>query len=161
MAGRSEVGLHPAGRPVVRRRPPQRRAQAGGLGLPELGGRRDRRHPLLQARPGPQAGRRAGGTVVLLHEVTAKAGHRRRRASADGGLHRRDSRRWQSRRAPAGRARPTSDPSPLMLLPRRSEEHTSELQSPYDLVCRLLLEKKKNKSTTISTITKHIINTIL
>src|SRR5207248_7466055 len=27
----------------------------------------------------------------------------------------------------------------------RSEEHTSELQSPYDLVCRLLLEKKKNK----------------
>src|SRR5207248_7569365 len=28
----------------------------------------------------------------------------------------------------------------------RSEEHTSELQSPYDLVCRLLLEKKKNKT---------------
>src|SRR5437867_10036697 len=27
---------------------------------------------------------------------------------------------------------------------RRSEEHTSELQSPYDLVCRLLLEKKKD-----------------
>src|SRR5574340_1428853 len=26
----------------------------------------------------------------------------------------------------------------------RSEEHTSELQSPKDLVCRLLLEKKKN-----------------
>src|SRR5207248_4942643 len=25
---------------------------------------------------------------------------------------------------------------------KRSEEHTSELQSPYDLVCRLLLEKK-------------------
>src|SRR5438094_5658678 len=35
---------------------------------------------------------------------------------------------------------------------KRSEEHTSELQSPYDLVCRLLLEKKKrrpqNQSTT-------------
>src|SRR5207248_10125575 len=29
----------------------------------------------------------------------------------------------------------------------RSEEHTSELQSPYDLVCRLLLEKKKKKKT--------------
>src|SRR5437867_4667794 len=28
----------------------------------------------------------------------------------------------------------------------RSEEHTSELQSPYDLVCRLLLEKKKINS---------------
>src|SRR5437867_10168831 len=33
----------------------------------------------------------------------------------------------------------------LYLVPGpRSEEHTSELQSPYDLVCRLLLEKKKN-----------------
>src|SRR5258708_30240999 len=29
-------------------------------------------------------------------------------------------------------------------LPGRSEEHTSELQSPDHLVCRLLLEKKKN-----------------
>src|SRR5207248_11111710 len=28
----------------------------------------------------------------------------------------------------------------------RSEEHTSELQSPYDLVCRLLLEKKKKNT---------------
>src|SRR5207249_8905926 len=28
---------------------------------------------------------------------------------------------------------------------RRSEEHTSELQSRFDLVCRLLLEKKKRK----------------
>src|SRR5258708_25875542 len=28
--------------------------------------------------------------------------------------------------------------------PKRSEEHTSELQSPDHLVCRLLLEKKKN-----------------
>src|SRR5438094_10514499 len=33
-------------------------------------------------------------------------------------------------------------PPPLERV-RRSEEHTSELQSPYDLVCRLLLEKKK------------------
>src|SRR5699024_11393706 len=30
----------------------------------------------------------------------------------------------------------------------RSEEHTSELQSRFDLVCRLLLEKKKNKNIT-------------
>src|SRR5256885_7162787 len=29
----------------------------------------------------------------------------------------------------------------------RSEEHTSELQSPCNLVCRLLLEKKKKKTT--------------
>src|SRR5690349_23659751 len=31
----------------------------------------------------------------------------------------------------------------------RSEEHTSELQSRRDLVCRLLLEKKKNKLRTL------------
>src|SRR5256885_10780122 len=30
--------------------------------------------------------------------------------------------------------------------PARSEEHTSELQSPCNLVCRLLLEKKKKRS---------------
>src|SRR5689334_23473680 len=35
---------------------------------------------------------------------------------------------------------------PLLLL-LRSEEHTSELQSQFHLVCRLLLEKKKKKQT--------------
>src|SRR5256885_4005987 len=34
----------------------------------------------------------------------------------------------------------------------RSEEHTSELQSPCNLVCRLLLEKKKTKARQISAI---------
>src|SRR5437667_7762624 len=33
----------------------------------------------------------------------------------------------------------------------RSEEHTSELQSHHDLVCRLLLEKKKKKTKKIDT----------
>src|SRR5262249_61625810 len=33
-----------------------------------------------------------------------------------------------------------------LLIPRRSEEHTSELQSLTNLVCRLLLEKKKNRT---------------
>src|SRR2546426_8806403 len=33
----------------------------------------------------------------------------------------------------------------------RSEEHTSELQSPCNLVCRLLLEKKKKKTSTPQT----------
>src|SRR5256885_4166636 len=32
---------------------------------------------------------------------------------------------------------------------RRSEEHTSELQSPCNLVCRLLLEKKKKNNETV------------
>src|SRR5438874_7318691 len=36
---------------------------------------------------------------------------------------------------------------PGELLKKRSEEHTSELQSRRDLVCRLLLEKKKKKKT--------------
>src|SRR5207244_13388305 len=47
------------------------------------------------------------------------------------------------RHAPAGRNRraraPLTPPRPT-----RSEEHTSELQSPDHLVCRLLLEKKKD-----------------
>src|SRR5437868_8878513 len=34
---------------------------------------------------------------------------------------------------------------------KRSEEHTSELQSRFDLVCRLLLEKKKKNQTAPST----------
>src|SRR2546430_11831781 len=38
----------------------------------------------------------------------------------------------------------------------RSEEHTSELQSQSNLVCRLLLEKKKNKHTKSSPTTRRI-----
>src|SRR2546430_8341638 len=37
----------------------------------------------------------------------------------------------------------------------RSEEHTSELQSQSNLVCRLLLEKKKKKINQLQKITKH------
>src|SRR5205809_6130926 len=51
---------------------------------------------------------------------------------------------FRSGRPPrAGAAQP--QPVPLALPARpRSEEHTSELQSRLHLVCRLLLEKKKN-----------------
>src|SRR5690625_6388241 len=45
---------------------------------------------------------------------------------------------------------------PLYIYPEtsgRSEEHTSELQSRGHLVCRLLLEKKKNKTRPRSTLT--------
>src|SRR3989454_9122207 len=38
---------------------------------------------------------------------------------------------------------------------KRSEEHTSELQSPCNLVCRLLLEKKKKDETCRETRTLH------
>src|SRR5256885_12926033 len=39
---------------------------------------------------------------------------------------------------------------------QRSEEHTSELQSPCNLVCRLLLEKKKKKIIEPATLTKSV-----
>src|SRR2546430_13052272 len=38
--------------------------------------------------------------------------------------------------------------APLVMPNNRSEEHTSELQSQSNLVCRLLLEKKKNTHST-------------
>src|SRR5690349_22959501 len=48
----------------------------------------------------------------------------------------------------AGSCGRASHPYGLALVFRRSEEHTSELQSRRDLVCRLLLEKKKKKKYT-------------
>src|SRR5579864_8899654 len=51
------------------------------------------------------------------------------------------------------RSCPSTSPGPLFLLQERlqvrprSEEHTSELQSHVNLVCRLLLEKKKKNAT--------------
>src|SRR5688572_31496305 len=42
----------------------------------------------------------------------------------------------------------------LLYDPQRSEEHTSELQSQSNLVCRLLLEKKKKKKKQTKQITK-------
>src|SRR5260221_3526918 len=47
----------------------------------------------------------------------------------------------------AGRAMLQINSLSRMLIWSRSEEHTSELQSHSDLVCRLLLEKKKNFQT--------------
>src|SRR5260370_15163170 len=42
--------------------------------------------------------------------------------------------------------------------PRRSEEHTSELQSHLNLVCRLLLEKKKRITTYVNEYSSHTIS---
>src|SRR5256885_4452712 len=47
--------------------------------------------------------------------------------------------------APAGCGCGCSPRTPRAALGARSEEHTSELQSPCNLVCRLLLEKKKQQ----------------
>src|SRR5207253_10293243 len=69
------------------------------------------------------------------HAPAARAGARRRRADrADG------SRPRPPRVGPSPRARSRG---PARAERRRSEEHTSELQSRGHLVCRLLLEKKK------------------
>src|SRR6266705_2955690 len=55
---------------------------------------------------------------------------------------RRPGRSW-----PRGKGSMPSGRSPRTT--RRSEEHTSELQSPYEVVCRLLLEKTKLTLTTL------------
>src|SRR5580698_10924687 len=53
----------------------------------------------------------------------------------------RSRRRWPPLRLPAH--------APVRRAARRSEEHTSELQSHVNLVCRLLLEKKKKKNDNV------------
>src|SRR5438067_8025407 len=57
------------------------------------------------------------------------------------------------RRASATAERPARPATPERLMSlRRSEEHTSELQSRFDLVCRLLLEKKKKNKIIVSVV---------
>src|SRR2546430_3633818 len=65
-------------------------------------------------------------------EVDERGEHGRQRRPGEGGRPRRDDGRWHGARG------------------RRSEEHTSELQSQSNLVCRLLLEKKNNKIRTVT-----------
>src|SRR5438876_6168772 len=73
--------------------------------------------------------------TTLFRSAGMQAGAAQRRAPRD----RAPSARWRERGQRASRSRGA-----------RSEEHTSELQSPVHLVCRLLLEKKK-KSKQITT----------
>src|SRR5690349_23121667 len=57
--------------------------------------------------------------------------------------------KWYTAPSTGPRSTGNADAAPLVhviVAPSRSEEHTSELQSRRDLVCRLLLEKKKNKA---------------
>src|SRR5437867_7298368 len=68
---------------------------------------------------------------------------------------------FRSGGAQAGHCATISEPKPVAIVSsgdrvahRRSEEHTSELQSPYDLVCRLLLEKKKSSKSLLCTPTR-------
>src|SRR2546430_10434419 len=70
--------------------------------------------------------------------------HRRLGADHDRDLGR-GPERLRARHALAGRRSPLVAPAAP---DGRSEEHTSELQSQSNLVCRLLLEKKKDRTTT-------------
>src|SRR6266853_4507999 len=59
---------------------------------------------------------------------------------------------------------PRSEPRPDGRRAPRSEEHTSELQSQSNLVCRLLLEKKKNKNhneTAKRSMIRHVLSSLL
>src|SRR2546426_7725895 len=85
---------------------------------------RSEEDPRAGRRPAPRGPERGSADAVRADQV----GH--------AVLHRED---------PGGGARRLlAVTAPLRL---RSEEHTSELQSPCNLVCRLLLEKKKRVST--------------
>src|SRR5438034_6686547 len=59
--------------------------------------------------------------------------------------------REQPRGAPEHTLQPVPQPARAV---ERSEEHTSELQSHSDLVCRLLLEKKKTTSQHVQNLVK-------
>src|SRR3712207_8371291 len=74
-----------------------------------------------------------------------------------GGDHHRQISEPQPRLADRRTERPGAQQDPAVLQQgRRSEEHTSELQSRQYLVCRLLLEKKKKTEMLLLPLTKHI-----
>ncbi len=69
VADRPQVGAHPRRGPGLRRRAAQRRAEARGVGLAELGRDRDRRRALLQARAQQRHRRPARRPLLLPDEV--------------------------------------------------------------------------------------------
>ena len=108
VAPRPQVGVHPRRGPIVRRRAADRRAEARGLGLAELGGHRHRRRPADQAGARPRHLRRARLPVGVPDEVAADPASRRGRARRDRALHRRRTRAPRRPRPP--RRRPTARP---------------------------------------------------
>src|SRR5207248_4341949 len=88
-------------------------------------------------------------TLFRSHQLVAELVLEHREVAVETvALELREVRRLLHRRRilPLERAKPAfvaADGLASCRLRGRSEEHTSELQSPYDLVCRLLLEKKK------------------
>src|SRR5207249_10084119 len=81
---------------------------------------------------------------LSLHDALPISDQRAAAPGCAGGAH-----RGRQPRARLSRACPGAPG--VVDLDERSEEHTSELQSRFDLVCRLLLEKKKTPRTTALT----------
>ena len=106
VADRPQVGAHPPRGQVVRRRAADRRAEARGLGLAELGRGRDRRGADDQAGAQQRHRRPARRAVQLPDEVAARPAARRRGAGDDRGVHR------QARPHPARPPRPRPKRSP-------------------------------------------------
>ncbi len=99
-----QVGAHPRRGPGVRRRAAERRAQDGGLGLPELRRHRHRRRALLQARAQPRDRRPARRPELVPHEVAAQPAARQPGARGDRGVHRRARALAEGRRRPPSKA---------------------------------------------------------
>src|SRR5688500_16489602 len=116
--------------------------------LGDIGWREDRRQMYEREVAVPRLLRWYGGNATLPHPLLTEARTELNRhygpelgerfVSAGMCLYRdgRDSVAWHGDRIGRGRSADT------MVAIVRSEEHTSELQSPCNLVCRLLLEKK-------------------
>src|SRR5947208_11632113 len=84
--------------------------------------------------------RRPPRSTLFPYTTLFRSGSGRGSDTGDG-----DRRARQARARPGGGGRGER-------VAARSEEHTSELQSPDHLVCRLLLEKKKKKTKTTNVI---------
>src|SRR5699024_11546380 len=86
---------------------------------------------------------------VSRGRLRAKQPCRRRRTGAETPFSAKRKRGGRDGSFPAGgRSKPLTARCAVLTFSRkndRSEEHTSELQSRFDLVCRLLLEKKKGR----------------
>src|SRR2546426_9344501 len=132
----AETGRAPGGRarpPVGTEQPERRQPQLVNAGFPGHDGVAD--NPATRAPEHRGIGERldAFGCVELPRPDLPAGGDGDRTLEPDGVA---DGGSWG-----------TSDPSRRLSCSTtpRSEEHTSELQSPCNLVCRLLLEKKKKK----------------
>ena len=119
VADRPQVGAHPRRGTGLRRRAAERRAEARGVGLAELGRHRDRRRALLQAGAQQWPRRPAGRALLLPDEVAAQPAPGRHRTRGHGEVHRqvrptggyKRERKGEEQSACEGRARLAARPA--------------------------------------------------